>query len=112
MYVSTTNASLDLSRGAVAQSLLKAGGAALQDECNTYYHTNGDVAEWDIGTTGGAGLKCKHVIHTVGGRYKGVASQQVSISCTDVCKYHIRINLFHLMFSVLFETHCRSLLVS
>ena len=84
VYVSTTNASLDLSRGAVAQSLLKAGGAALQDECTAYHRINGDIAEWDIGTTGGAGLRCKHVIHTVGGRYKRAASQQVSVSCTDV----------------------------
>ena len=84
VYVSTTNASLDLSRGAVAQSLLKAGGPALQDKCTAYHRTNGDIAEWDIGTTEGAGLKCKHVIHTVGGQYKRAASQQVSVFCTDV----------------------------
>ena len=77
MYVNTAHASLDLSRGAVAQCLLKAGGPALQDECTKYHHANGDVALWDIATTGGAGLKCKHVIHTVGGRYDGAVSEQV-----------------------------------
>ena len=81
MYVNTTNASLDLSRGAVAQSLLKAGGPALQDECTAYHRTNGDVAEWDIATTAGADLKCKHVIHTVCTQYDGAASEQVMFVC-------------------------------
>ncbi len=87
VYVNTTNHSLDLSRGAVAQSLLKAGGPALQDECNTYHRTNGDVAVWDIATTGGASLKCKHVIHTVGGQYEGAVSQQVRL-CFLITLYH------------------------
>ena len=77
VYVNTAHASLDLSRGAVAQSLLKAGGPALQDECTKYNRAKGEVAVWDIATTGGAGLRCKHVIHTVGGHYDGAASEQV-----------------------------------
>ena len=81
MYVNTTNASLDLSLGAVAQSLFKAGGPALQDECTAYQRTNGDVAEWDIATTAGADLKCKHVIHTVCSEYDGAASEQVMFAC-------------------------------
>ena len=80
VYVNTTNASLDLSRGGVAQSLFKAGGPALQDECTAYHHTNGNVAEWDIATTAGADLKCKHVIHTVCTQYDGAASEQVMFS--------------------------------
>ena len=80
VYVNTTNASLDLSRGGVAQSLFKAGGPALQDECTAYHRTNGNVAEWDIATTAGADLKCKHVIHTVCTQYDGAASEQVMFS--------------------------------
>ena len=78
MYVNAVNGSLDLSNGAIANSLLKAGGRALQDECTRYNRDHGDVAEWDIATTGGAGLKCKHVIHTVGGHYDGAASEMVN----------------------------------
>ena len=29
-----------------------------------------------------------------------------------MCKYHIRVSLLNLMFSVLFETHCRSFIIS
>ena len=83
MYVNTTNTSLDLSRGPVAQSLLEAAGPALQDECTKYTRDNGDVAVWDIATTEGAGLKCKHVIHTVGDQYDGLASEQVIRHCTS-----------------------------
>ena len=84
MYVNSCSPSLSLSRGAIAQSLLKAGGAALQDECTKYNHANGNVAVWNIATTGpgGAGLKCKHVIHTVSSQYDGPASEQV------ICDYH------------------------
>ena len=77
VYVNSSRPSLYLSYGAVSQSLLEAGGPALQDECTRYNHANGDVAEWDIATTGGAGLKCKHVIHTVGDQYDGTASEKV-----------------------------------
>ena len=88
VYVNTTSASLDLSNGAVAQSLLKAGGPALQDECTKYNRANGDVAVWNIATTGGAGLKCKHVIHTVGSQYDGAASQQVKVDLRLYCAFH------------------------
>ena len=84
VYVNTTNPSLDLSFGAVAQSLLKAGGPALQDECTAYHRTNGDIAIWDIATTEGPGLNCKYVIHTVGGDYEEAASQQVRL-CLRLC---------------------------
>ena len=77
------NSSLDLSNGAVANSLLKAGGPALQDECTRYNRANGDVAVWNIATTGGAGLMCKHVIHTVGSQYNGAASEKVLLTWLD-----------------------------
>ena len=75
--MNTASSSLDLSSGAVAQSLLEAGGPALQDECTRYRRANGDVAVWNIATTGGGRLKCKHVIHTIGGQYNGAASEMV-----------------------------------
>ena len=78
MYVNTTNSSLDLSNGAVAKGLLKAGGRALQDECTRYNRANEDIAVWNIATTEGAGLKCRNVIHTVGGHYDGAASEMVN----------------------------------
>ena len=79
MYVNSASGSLDLSSGAIAKGLLKAGGSALQDECNKYRSQNGDVPVWNIATTGGAGLKCEHVIHTVGGQYNGAASEMVML---------------------------------
>ena len=84
VYVNTTNTSLDLSHGAVAQSLLKAGGPVLQDKCTAYHCTNGNVAVWDIATTGGPGLNCKYAIHAVGGDYEEAASQQVRL-CLRLC---------------------------
>ena len=100
MYVNTAHASLNLSRGAVAQSLLKAGGPALQDECTKYNRAKGEVAVWDIATTGGAGLKCKHVIHTVGGHYDGAVSQQV------------KLHLMKLGIPQIFEWHMYTILCS
>ena len=79
VYVNTSRPSLDLSYGAVSQSLLKAGGPALQDECTRYNRANGDVAVWNIATTGGARLKCKYVIHAVGEQYDGTASEKVLV---------------------------------
>jgi poly [ADP-ribose] polymerase 10/14/15 len=73
IFVNTTSQDLDLSQGAVAKSLLQAGGAKLQDSCTQYIKTRGDhIPIWDIATTGPGKLQCKHVIHTVGGNYDGL----------------------------------------
>ena len=79
MYVNSASGSLNLSFGAIAKSLLTAGGLALQEECTKYKSQNGDVAVWNIATTGGASLKCKHVIHTVGAQYDGATSEMVML---------------------------------
>ena len=71
MYVNTTASDLLLNRGAVSKSLLKAGGQGLQDECTAHVQRHGNVKEWSFATTGPGNLKCKHVIHTVGGGYNG-----------------------------------------
>ena len=71
VYVNTAASSLDLSQGAVANSLRISGGPKLQEECTQYTQANGDVKVWGFVTTRGHQLKCKHVIHTVGANYDG-----------------------------------------
>ena len=80
MYVNTAHNQLDLKHGAVAQSLLKAGGSVLQDECDRVVASRGTIPYWDIATTTGGRLQCQHVIHTVGANYKGRG-------CKNVCVY-------------------------
>ena len=66
VYVNTTNGNLDLSQGAVASALLKAGGKSLQQECTKVAPINvGDVA-----TTGPGNISCHHIFHTVMPSYK------------------------------------------
>ena len=71
MYVNTIASNLILNRGAVSNSLLKAGGQGLQDECTAHVQEHGNVKGWSFATTGPGNLKCKHVIHTVGDSYNG-----------------------------------------
>ena len=71
MYVDTTAPNLKLSDRPVSNSLLKAGGQGLQDECTSRVHRHGNVKEWSFATTGPGNLKCKHVIHTVAASYDG-----------------------------------------
>ena len=83
MYVNTAHNKLDLKHGAVAQSLLKAGGSVLQDECNQIVASRGTIPYWDIATTTGSRLQCRHVIHTVGANYKGSGCENVCIHTKD-----------------------------
>ena len=71
VYVNTAHHGLNLHYGAVAQSLLKSGGPALQMECNQYITQHGNVPVWGYATTGGGNLRCKYVIHAVGTNYNG-----------------------------------------
>ena len=86
MYVNTAHHMLDLRHGAVAQSLLKAGGSVLQDECNRVVATRGTIPYWDIATTTGGNLQCQHIIHTVGQQYKDRSSGKVieRLVCANV----------------------------
>ena len=77
VYVNTAHHKLDLNHGAVAQSLLKAGGSALQDECDRVVATRGTIPYWDIATTSGGKLQCKHIIHTVGANYQSSGCEKV-----------------------------------
>ena len=81
MYVNTAASSLDLSYGAVANSLRKSGGPKLQEECTQYTQTNGDTNVWSFVTTGGHKLNCKHVIHTVGGNHDGPGGMAEEVRC-------------------------------
>ena len=82
VYVNTAHNQLNLNHGAVAQSLLKAGGSTIQDECNRVVASRGTIAYWDIATTTGGYLQCQHIIHTVGANYQGRGCEQV---CTIFC---------------------------
>ena len=97
MYVNTAHHMLDLRHGAVAQSLLKAGGSVLQDECNRVVATRGTIPYWDIATTTGGNLQCQHIIHTVGQQYKDRSSGKVIE--VSVCKcayiYHVSVSYMY-----------------
>ena len=80
MYVNTAASSLDLSQGAVANSLRISGGPKLQEECTQYTQAKGDVRVWGFVTTRGHKLKCKHVIHTVGAKYDGQGGRAEKVS--------------------------------
>ena len=60
MYVNTAHHRLDLRHGAVAHSLLKAGGSVLQDTRDRVFATRGTFPYWDIATTAGGNLQCQH----------------------------------------------------
>ena len=92
MYVNTAHNQLDLKHGAVSHSLLKAGGFALQDECNRVVASRGTIPYWDIATTTGGRLQCQHIIHTVGEQYKHAtgSSEKVIEECmAHTCAYCI-----------------------
>lgn len=85
VYINTAASHLDLTHGAVANSLRKVGGPKLQEECTQYTQAKGDVNTWEFATTRGHKLKCKHVIHTVGTNYDGQGgmAEKVRISVTS-----------------------------
>ncbi|KAK3598397.1 hypothetical protein CHS0354_019800 [Potamilus streckersoni] len=61
VIVNTTSYSLDLSNGAVSQSLLKKGGQILQEECKMKYLSG--IKDGDIAVTRGGNLDCQIVCH-------------------------------------------------
>ena len=82
MYVNTAHRGLNLQHGAVAQSLLKVGGSALQAECDRYVSKHGTLPAWEYATTTGGGrLNCKHVIHAVGTEYDGPGKSAEKVCC-------------------------------
>ena len=71
--MNTVSNDLILSNGAVSRSILRAGGPALQDECNQYISSNGKPRIGDVVVTGPGNILCKHIIHTVGAKYDKLA---------------------------------------
>ena len=78
MYVNSASSDLDLRNGAIAKSLLKAGGQDLQVECSSYIDKHGKVPNGGVVATGPGKLPCKKIIHTVGVAYDGKKSEKVS----------------------------------
>ena len=75
--MNTTNSNLDLSHGAVAQALLKAGGSALQDACTA----KAPINEGEVVATKPGKIKCQYILHTVVPNFdkRGGKSQKVVI---------------------------------
>ena len=78
LYVNTCGSDLVLKNGAVARSFLKAGGQALQDECNAYVSQNGQIPVGGVVLTKSGAIQCLGIIHTVGTEYTGKNSEDVS----------------------------------
>ncbi|KAK3598393.1 hypothetical protein CHS0354_019796 [Potamilus streckersoni] len=89
VIVNTVAKSLDLTHGAVSQSLLKQGGQSLQDECKKKY-PNG-IRDGDIAVTGGGKLDCKIVCHVAlrpwsdGTTSKRILNEMMK-KCLDQCE--------------------------
>lgn len=78
LYVNTCGSDLVLKNGAVARSFLKAGGQALQDECNAYISQHGQIPVGGVILTKPGAIPCLGIIHTVGREYTGKKSEDVS----------------------------------
>lgn len=78
MYVNSVGSDLVLKNGAVALSFLKAGGQALQDECDAYISQHGQVPTAGVVITKPGAIPCLGIIHTVGVEYGGKQSEDVS----------------------------------
>lgn len=61
VYVNSTNPNLDLSQGAVANTLLAAGGQQLQTECTT----KAPLHKGEVAVTGFGRIQSKRIVHTV-----------------------------------------------
>ena len=66
---------MSLTDGAVAKSLGKAGGKALQQECTGYITSNGSVQYGQVAVTSGGSIPCKCIVHAVGENYNSSKPQ-------------------------------------
>ena len=76
LYVNTCGSDLVLKNGAVTRSFLKAGGQALQDECNAYISQNGQIPVGGVVLTKPGAIPCLGIIHTVGTEYTGKKAEE------------------------------------
>ena len=77
---------LMLNNSGVALSFLKAGGQALQDECDAYVRQHGQVPVAGAVVTKPGAIPCLGIIHTVGTEYTGKQPKDVSF-----CQYSKKI---------------------
>ena len=74
--------------GGVAKSILDAGGKEIQDECDAYVKTNGNLYEGELYNGSPGKLGCKRLIHAVGPRWdnskREKTSKTLSVTCTRV----------------------------
>lgn len=61
VIVNTTSKNLDLNQGAVSTSIMKLGGASIQQECHVKYPKGINYGE--VAITSGGNLCCKSVYH-------------------------------------------------
>ena len=60
--------------GGVAGAILEAGGKTIQNECDKYIRTNGELADGEAVVTGAGKMKCEAIIHAVGPKWQEAAS--------------------------------------
>ena len=74
--MNTVGTDLVLKNGAVSRAFLKAGGQALQDECNNYVASHGCLPIAGVVVTKPGAIPCKNIIHTVGSTYSTSNEEQ------------------------------------
>ncbi|KAL3864673.1 hypothetical protein ACJMK2_006335 [Sinanodonta woodiana] len=89
VIVNTAAKSLDLTHGAVSQSLLRKAGQILQDECKMSY-PNG-IKDGEIAVTGGGNLSCQIVCHVALVQWNDPAASKKMLhglmkKCLDQCE--------------------------
>ncbi len=89
--MNSTNRNLDLSQGAVAHALLKAGGHTLQAECTA----KSPISTGEVVPTKPGNIQCQYILHTVvpnfdqpGGKAQKVI--RVLIFTIDECIFYHR----------------------
>ena len=88
--MNTVGTDLVLKNGAVSRAFLKAGGQALQDECDDYIASHGSLPVAAVVVTKPGAIPCMGIMHTVGMTYSAINPKQSKevkyILCTN-CKH-------------------------
>lgn len=63
------------------------GGATIQQECDHFIRTNGDLMEGQVFVSSAGNLRCKKIIHAVGPKWNGGNAQEerTLYTCIDNC---------------------------
>ena len=87
--MNTVGTDLVLKNGAVSRAFLKAGGQALQDECDDYIASHGSLPVAAVVVTKPGAIPCKEIMRTVGMTYSTInptQSKEVSIFYVQTVK--------------------------